>query len=438
MKFPIRPVILLMLLGLTGLAPGWNNGICLTPPMGWNSYYHYGNNINENIIGWITNAMVTSGMRDAGYNCVLIDDAWMASSRDASGKLQSDPVRFPKGIKFLADFVHSKGMKLGVYEDRGTSTCYGLPGSYDHEVLDAKTFADWGVDYIKIDNCAAVGDLQTVYTAWHDAIAASGRPMVFSICSWGYPGTWAESAGHLWRTYGDMWDGWDRVQEVVEANAILASHAGPGHWNDPDILQVGRGGMTQTQYRAHFSLWAIMAAPLIASGDLVHLADSAKTIYLNKEIIAVDQDSLGIQGARIGVNGTQEVWSKEIKDGSRAVLLFNQGSSPASISVSWSEIGLAWDTASVRDLWDHTDKGNFFKTYSATVPGTGVVMLKISKPGTVARSENRVPKLTVSAEKRFQTGAVYDLSGRRINHPANSGIYFYVSGKGVEKRLYLR
>jgi alpha-galactosidase len=351
--------------------------LALTPPMGWNSWNRFAGNINETLIRRITDSMVSTGMKDAGYEYIILDDVWMASSRDASGKLAADSARFPGGIKALADYVHSKGLKIGIYEDRGSATCAGYPGSYGHEKIDANTFASWGIDYLKYDNCNAIGDLQTDYTNMRNALDSCGRAIVFSLCSWSFPGTWALSVGNLWRTTGDIADNWLSVMNILNTNATLAQYAGPGHWNDPDMLEVGNGGMTTTEYRVHFSMWAIMAAPLIAGNDVRSMTPAIKSILMNNEVIAVDQDSLGMQGTRVRLSGDQEVWKKNLKDGTRAVALLNRGSSPALISVSWKELGLTGDTAQVRDLWDHVSKGVFYKSYQAAVPAHGVAMLKI-------------------------------------------------------------
>jgi alpha-galactosidase len=351
--------------------------LALTPPMGWNSWNRFAGNINETLIRRITDSMVSTGMKDAGYEYIILDDVWMASSRDASGSLTADSARFPGGIKALADYVHSKGLKIGIYEDRGSATCAGYPGSYGNEKTDANTFASWGIDYLKYDNCNAIGDLQTDYTNMRNALDSCGRAIVFSLCSWSFPGTWALSVGDLWRTTGDIADNWLSVMNIINTNATLAQYAGPGHWNDPDMLEVGNGGMTTTEYRVHFSMWAIMAAPLIAGNDIRSMTPEIKSILMNNEVIAVDQDSLGIQGTRVRLSGDQEVWKKILKDGTRAVALLNRSSSPALISVSWKELGLTGDTAQVRDLWDHVSKGVFYKSYQAAVPAHGVAMLKI-------------------------------------------------------------
>ena len=353
------------------------NGLARTPPMGWNSWNKFASNINETLVRQIADSMVGTGMRDAGYQYVILDDCWMTMSRNGSGQLVADPTKFPSGMKALADYVHARGLKLGIYEDRGSATCSGYPGSYGHEVTDANTFASWGVDYLKYDNCSAVGDLQTDYTAMAHALDSCGRSIVYSICCWSYPGPWAISIGNLWRTTTDITDNWSSVIDLMNTNAGLGANAGPGHWNDPDMLEVGNGGMSTTEYQAHFSMWAMMAAPLIAGNDVRSMASATKSILMNAEVIAVDQDSLGIQGTRVRVSGEQEVWSKPLKDGSRAVALLNRSSSSALVSFTWNEIGLLQDSAQVRDLWAHVSKGVFSKSVVSAVPAHGVTMLKI-------------------------------------------------------------
>jgi alpha-galactosidase len=306
----------------------------------------------------------------------------MATSRDSNGNLRADPTRFPSGIKALADYVHSKGLKLGIYGDRGTKTCMGVPesGSQGHEQQDANTFASWGVDYLKYDNCNATLDLRTQYELMSQCLLNTGRPIVFSICSWSFNGPWMADAGNLWRTTGDISDNWNSVMGIIDTNEPLYQYAGPGHWNDPDMLEVGNGGMTATEYRSHFSLWCIMAAPLIAGNDLRGMTQGTLDILTNTEAIAVDQDSAGIQGRRVRDDGNLEVWMKPLggySTGTKAVVLLNRGSSSANITVNWSEIGLNNEAATVRDLWAHQDKGSYTGSYTANVAAHGVVMLKI-------------------------------------------------------------
>jgi alpha-galactosidase len=284
------------------------NGLARTPPMGWNCWNCFGSNINETIIKQIADAMVSSGMKDAGYQYIVIDDTWQAS-RDSSGNIVPDSAKFPSGMKSLADYVHSKGLKLGLYSDRGTATCCGKPGSYGYEVQDANTYAAWGVDYLKYDNCSPApgSDAKTDYTRMRDALLNCGRPIVYSICAWWYQG-WEVDVGNLWRTTSDINDNFGSMLNIIETNNNSASVAGPGHWNDPDMLEVGNGGMTTTEYQTHFSMWAIMAAPLIAGNDLRSMSQATSDILTNSEVIAVDQDPAGIQGTRVVDNGDLEVW----------------------------------------------------------------------------------------------------------------------------------
>ncbi|MGC4087804.1 MAG: glycoside hydrolase family 27 protein [Polyangiaceae bacterium] len=381
--------------------------LVLTPPMGWNSWNRFGGNVSEALIKETADALVASGMRDAGYTYVNIDDTWQ-KSRDACGNIVPDAARFPSGIKALADYVHARGLKLGLYSDRGTLTCAGRPGSYGYEVQDAQTYAAWGVDYLKYDNCyAAPGrDNDTAmrqdYTVMRDALRATGRPIVYSICAWWFQ-PWMPSVGHLWRTTTDIEDNFDSnihgVISLVNKNGEdasrfgyfdatrsdsaaylpgLAQYAGPGHWNDPDMLEVGNGGMTDIEYRTHFSMWAMMAAPLIAGNDVARMSDATRQILLNDEIIAVDQDPLGKQGRPISASKTLEVWSKPLSGSSSyAVALFNRTAAAADISVSWSELGIT-GSATVRDLWAHANLGSIVSGYTATnVPSHGVVILKV-------------------------------------------------------------
>ncbi len=377
------PVMLVCLLPATA-GYALDNGLALTPPMGWNSWNRFEcDGINEEVVRQVAEAMATNGMRDAGYLYVCIDDCW-SISRDANGRLVPDPSRFPSGIASLADYVHSLGLKLGIYSDAGTGTCQHRPGSKGYEYIDAQTFADWGVDYIKHDWCETYGmDAPSSYSLMRDAILATGRPMVFSICEWGVsePWLWAGDVGHLWRTTLDIKDNWETLVRNIDQNSVLYPYAGPGHWNDPDMLEVGNGGMTPTEYKSHFSLWCIMAAPLIAGNDIVNMSQSARDILLNAEAIAVDQDPLGIQGRKVRDDGDYEVWMKPLIGDELAVVLFNRSASSATLTADWSDLGLPADhTSAVRDLWEHADKGSFSNAYSTQVDPHGVVMLRLSVP----------------------------------------------------------
>ncbi|MEJ2678492.1 MAG: glycoside hydrolase family 27 protein [Gemmatimonadota bacterium] len=354
--------------------------LALTPPMGWNSWNHFGCDVSEKLIRETADAMVASGMKDAGYEYVVIDDCWQVS-RDKDGTLVADPERFPHGMKALADYVHSKGLKFGLYTDAGEKTCQGRPGTLGHEAQDARTFAAWGVDYVKEDWCYASGlDAPTQYRKFRQALDATGRPIVLSICEWGSnrPWEWAPEIGNLWRTTGDISDSWNSMLSNLDQSAQHPTAAGPGHWNDPDMLEVGNGGMSDREYRAHFSLWAIQAAPLIAGNDLRTMSEETKKILTNPEVIAVDQDSLGVQGILLSEYPPDvQVWDKPLKDGSHAVALLNRAEVPTRITVSFYRMGLRTDSVEVRDLWAHKDLGRFSGRYAATVPAHGAAMLRV-------------------------------------------------------------
>ena len=372
-----------------------SKGLAFTPPMGWNTWNKFACNVSDELVRGMADAMVKSGMKDAGYQYIVIDDCWQVS-RDATGTIVVDPQRFPNGMKPLADYVHSVGLKFGIYSDAGVKTCQGRPAGLGHEYQDARTYASWGVDYLKYDWCNTLPgqDARSSYANIRQALDASGRPIVLSICEWGshQPWLWAkEAGGNLWRTTGDIQDRWAGKKEwspgnccsngmldIVDENEPLYSYAGPGHWNDPDMLEVGNGGMTTTEYRSHFSLWTLMAAPLIAGNDLRSMTPEIHDILTNKEVIAIDQDPLGRQGRRVWKDGDLEIWSKQLQDGSRAVILLNRGASSREITASWEQIGYPGHlSAAVRDLWAHKDLGKFTGKFSAPVESHGVVMLTI-------------------------------------------------------------
>jgi alpha-galactosidase len=351
-----------------------------TPPMGWNSWNKFACGVNEQIIRETADAMVSSGMQAAGYKYVNVDDCWQAS-RDAGGTIVADPARFPSGIKALADYVHSKGLKLGVYTDAGTLTCEKRPGSLGHELQDAKTYAAWGVDYVKVDWCHAEGlDPEVQYAKFRDALAKARRPIVFSICNWGVkaPWNWGPATGNLWRTTGDIRDTWDRMSVIGFSQNGLEKFAGPGHWNDPDMLEVGNGGMKPDEYRLHMALWAVLAAPLLAGNDLRSMTPETKDMLINNEIIAVDQDPKGVQGHRVWDEGPREIWAKPLADGSFAVGLFNRGESELKFILEFKTLGINGQ-AKLRDLWLHKDLGVSQDSYATTVPKHGAVLLKVWK-----------------------------------------------------------
>lgn len=368
------------------VAGALDNGLAKTPPMGFNDWNAFGCSVSEQLIKQTADFFVSSGMKAAGYQYVNIDDCWMTHDRDPdTGRLVPDPVKFPDGIKGTADYVHSLGLKLGIYEDAGTATCAGYPGSLGHEQVDAQTFADWGVDYLKYDNCNNAGSTTKEqyiqrYSAMRDALAATGRPIVYSICEWGVnePWTWAGDVGNLWRTTGDISDNWNSLKSIINQNAPLAPYAEPGAWNDPDMLEIGNGGMTNTEYKTHFSLWAEMAAPLLAGTDLRKAGPATMAIYLNKDVIAIDQDALGVQGRVVKTDGTHEVFAKPLANRDVAVALYNSGDTAATISTSASQVGLARSRGAytLTDLWSKqvTESAG---QISAQVPAHGTVLYRV-------------------------------------------------------------
>jgi len=392
-----RLVLLFALFALSALAqtsPSTN--LAPTPPMGWNSWNKFACNVSDELIRGMADALVKSGMKDAGYQYVVIDDCWQVS-RDGAGNIVADAQRFPHGIKGLADYIHSIGLKFGIYSDAGSKTCAGRPGSLGHEYQDARQYAAWGVDYLKYDWCnTTTQDAPAAYALMRAALDATGRPIVLSICEWGkaQPWLWGKRVGgNLWRATGDIQDRWEGKKEwspgdccsygvvdIIDAVADLYSYAGPGHWNDPDMLEVGNGGMTDTEYRSHFSFWALLAAPLIAGNDLRTMPPEIHDILTNKEVIAINQDPLGRQGRRVRKDNQLkvDVWAKQLTDGSRAVILFNRGTAEQIIAVNWEEIGYPANiVASVRDLWQHKDLGKQAGKTAATVPAHGVAMLAV-------------------------------------------------------------
>jgi len=379
--------------GSAGGGAGTSGILGATPPMGWNSWNLYQCNISESLIKGIADAMVSSGMKDVGYQYVNLDDCWM-DGRDSSGRLRWNTTKFPGGIPALADYIHGKGLKIGIYEVPGPTTCVGIyggispsvaVGSLGHETTDAQTFASWGIDYLKYDKCT---NALSGFAVMRDALRATGRPIFYSInpgdgtgctpnsCSINLP-----TIAHMWRIGFDINASWASVVGLIDQNRELYSYAGPGHWNDPDMLEVGNNGINDTEGRAHFSMWAIMAAPLIAGNDLRSMSATTRTTLTNSEVIAVDQDPMGVQGRRVATPATNlEVWSKTLSGtNTRAVALFNRGTAAASITAQWSALGIPTGAATVRDLWTHTDLGTFTGSYTASsVPSHGVVMLKVT------------------------------------------------------------
>ncbi|WJX19161.1 alpha-galactosidase [Trifolium repens] len=335
------------------------NGLGHTPPMGWNSWNHFGCDINESLIRDTADAMVSTGLAALGYKYINLDDCWAELNRDSKGNMVPKASTFPSGIKALAHYVHRKGLKLGIYSDAGNFTCSKrMPGSLGHEIQDAKTFASWGVDYLKYDNCENNGiSVRERYPPMSEALLNSGRPIFFSMCEWGWedPATWAKSVGNSWKTTGDIEDNWNSMTTIIDANDKWASYAGPGGWNDPDMLEVGNGGMTTEEYRAHFSIWALAKAPLLIGCDIQAMDNTTYELITNSEVIAVNQDKLGVQGKKVKSNNDLEVWAGPLSKNKLAVILWNRSSSNATVTTSWSDIGLEPKTiVDARDLWEHS------------------------------------------------------------------------------------
>ena len=352
------------------------------PPMGWNSWNRFHADVDDGTVRAAADAMSTSGMRDAGYVYVVIDDGWQGA-RDANGVLQPNP-KFPD-MKALADYVHAKGLKLGIYSSPGPRTCGGFEGSYGHEPVDAKTWAAWGVDYLKYDWCSASRiwkdeQMPAVYQRMGEALRTAGRPIVYSLCQYGRHGVheWGYKAGGtLWRTTGDIMDRWESMIGIGFSQSVVAPFSAPGRFNDPDMLEVGNGGMTAIEYRTHFSLWALLAAPLMAGNDLSRMTDDTKAILLNREVIAVDQDPLGKAATRVFAAADFEVLAKPLAGGALAVGLFNNGTADADVSVRWSDLKLAAPPKAIRDLWAHAAVRPSGQGYSARVPAHGVGLIRI-------------------------------------------------------------
>jgi alpha-galactosidase len=378
-------------------------GLALTPPMGWNSWNHFACEVSEDLIKEIADAMVSSGMKDAGYEYINIDDCWHGQ-RDSLGFIHPDPKHFPNGMKALADYVHSKGLKLGIYSDAGWKTCGGHPGSRGYEFQDAMQYAAWGIDYLKYDWCETEAlKAEGAYLTMRNALYAAGRPMVFSICEWGTdePWVWGPKIGHLWRTSGDIfnafdgelnhgtWSSWGVLQIIdMRDNDLIRKSAGPGHWNDPDMLEVGNG-MTFIEDRAHFTMWAMLAAPLIAGNDLRNMSAETISILTHAGTIAVNQDSLGIQAYKHSTSDSVEVWVKPLKNDEFAICILNRAKTPRTLDFDWAKNNLndTWtgrkadfmaSTYNWANIWDTKVKGTTKKPVKVTLPSHDVFFMRVS------------------------------------------------------------
>lgn len=405
----MRKNIVFLLLFLTSLNVFAQKfeGLALTPQMGWNSWNKFGTDINEQMVKEMADALVSTGLRDAGYNHILLDDGWMEMERDAQGNLVPHREKFPNGIKVVADYVHSKGLKFGLYNCAGSKTCAGYPGSRGHEYQDALKYAEWGVDYLKYDWCST-GKLnaEEAYITMRDAIYAAGRPILLSICEWGTdaPWEWAQSVGHSWRTTGDIYNcfsckhdhggyfSWGALNILDMHNQDeLRKAAGPDHWNDMDMLEVGNGGLTPDEERTHFALWAILNSPLLLGNDLRNMSPQALDILTNKEIIAINQDSLGIQGFKYKKEGTVEIWVKPMANDEWAICFFNRSQQPSDFTFNWEretfkdnvfdkEITFNRDNVyKIRDLYQHKMIGDTKKALKQKLESNQSLVVKIFK-----------------------------------------------------------
>ncbi|WP_221030456.1 glycoside hydrolase family 27 protein [Actomonas aquatica] len=372
-----------------------------TPPMGWNSWNTFASNINEDLVKGVADAMVANGMRDAGYEYIVLDDTWSLRERDENGSLVADPEKFPSGMKALADYVHERGFKLGIYSCAGSKTCAGYPGSQGHEYQDARLWASWGIDYLKYDWCyTETRDAREAYTTMRDALYTAGRPIVFSICEWGTakPWEWAEDVGHLWRTTGDIYDSWDGYKmwemgwkRILDLQSELvkewgpngiAKYAGPGHWNDPDMMEVGNDGLTVAESRAHFSLWCMIAAPLMAGNDVRHMSDEITAIMTDPDVIAINQDPLGKQGFKALDEDAAgiEIFLKELSDGEWAVCALNTADEARELTIPFHRFYMLGEPKELYDVWTKEVVGMSDENYSRVVESHDVMMFRLRKP----------------------------------------------------------
>lgn len=401
-RFNLKRSLLMLFFYFSVLASAQKfEDLVMTPPMGWNTWNTFACDIDETLIRDSADAMIAAGMREAGYVYIVLDDCWLSKERDANGNLVADSKKFPSGMKALGDFLHSKGFKFGIYNCAGTKTCAGYPGGRGHEYQDARIYASWGVDYLKYDWCEhGTANARETYKTMRDALYAAGRPIVFSMCEWGQnkPWTWAADIAHLWRTTGDIcncfdcvkdhgdWKSWG-VMQILDMQDGLRTYAGPGHWNDPDMMEVGNG-MSEGENRAHFSMWCILAAPLMAGNDVRKMTENTIEILTNQEVIAVDQDPFGIQGFRYSADEGVEVWFKPLSDGDWAMCLLNRSSEAQKIRFEWGshcvidslakrQIEFNKTTYQVRDLWQKKDLGTTREEFSRTIPSHDVALLRL-------------------------------------------------------------
>ncbi len=379
------------------------NGLAKTPPMGWNSWNTFATDIDESLVMDTADLFVTLGLKDAGYEYIVLDDGWMSKERDENGDLVADPQKFPNGMKALADYVHGKGLKFGLYGCAGSKTCAGFPGNRGHEYQDARSFAAWGVDFLKYDWCNTENlNAQGAYETMRDALAKSGRPILFSICEWGNnrPWDWAENVGHMWRVSGDItncWDcevdhgGWSSwgVWKIINMRKNIRHAAGPGHWNDLDMMEVGNG-MTDAEDKSHLAMWSIMASPLILGNDLRKVKPKTIEILTNDQVIGVNQDPLGIQGFKVSDDDGIEIWAKPLSNDAWAVVFVNMTDQVFELQYDWhlgsiedklNELRLKIDTYhyTIEDLFQHKKLGDTSRKLNAALDSHDVLMVLLEK-----------------------------------------------------------
>jgi len=469
--------VLIVLFVLSASVTALENGLARTPPMGWNSWNHFAcDGIKEELFKQMVDAMVDNGMKEAGYEYLNIDDCW-SGPRNAIGDLTASEDFTDRSLKTLADYVHSKSLKIGTYSCAGTATCQNYPGSYGYEEQDAAVFAEWGIDYLKHDFCnttdqewwrpASREEGVKRYTAMRDAIIKAGRPMVFSICEWGSndPWEWGEPIGNMWRTTNDIALGWDHVRNIIESQVDLWRYSGPGAWNDPDMLEVGRG-LTVTEDQTHFGMWCMFAATLIMGNALRNMSQATLDILTHREAIAVDQDTLGIQAQRIRKDGDLQVWVRPLMDNGRAVALYNSGSSTREISFSmadlnrptWEEKGLEWTadmSAPMREIWSAADLGAYSGgTVTREVPGHGMAFITIRpapETGIPEAHAVSVPLLKITVQADFSCIhvtapfaastpsriEVYNTGGEAITSVVADNASFSLPAAGLENGVYV-
>ena len=364
-------------------------GLALTPPMGWNSWNTFEVNISEDLIREIADILVSSGMKDAGYSYLVIDDGWEAMARDEQGNLVADPKKFPNGMKAVSDYVHAKGLKFGIHNCAGRTTCSGYPGGMGHEFQDALMYASWGVDYLKYDWCDhGTGDARQLYSTMRDALYAAKRPVLFSLCEWGNnkPWEWASDVGHMWRTTGDVTDCYNCQGEydlgmifILKLQEGLERYAGPDHWNDPDMLEVGNPGLTLTESRAQFSLWCMLAAPLMAGNDLRKMSPEILKILTNRQAISINQDSLGKQAYLYMNHLSKLIYVKELSGGDWAICWHNTGDQAYIQRINWVHFGFLQGEYEIRDVWKDKIIGTTTKNMEIEIPSHDVLLYRLSR-----------------------------------------------------------